>query len=399
MRTDAAHGSGSRLVLLTFAEELARLEPEWTALLKDSRADTLFLAWVWMWRWWQVYGRTDGLRVFAVRDRDDRLSALAPLHIRPLAARGIPWGRELAFLGSGEVKSDYLDLIVRGTDEGDGSASLIEAVLASPGWDVLRLEGIPEASPTLPRLAQALRASRLPFRIELEDVCPYLPLAGNGAPAREPIGPGLRADIRRKRRALERAGSLEFRMVTDRPESGAAIDAVAALNAKRLATKGIRGGFRSPAFAAFQRAVAADLSLTDQLRLCLVTLNSAPIAGLWLFAYGGKYLYYQSGLDPAWARFSPGTLAFGFAVERAVLEGMREFDFLRGQEAYKARWTRQVRRLVRVTAYRRTAEALVARAWDAGRAAVRQMRGRAGRRLKRAGGPGVTVAAPAAGSP
>jgi CelD/BcsL family acetyltransferase involved in cellulose biosynthesis len=56
------------------------------------------------------------------------------------------------------------------------------------------------------------------------------------------------------------------------------------------------------------------------------------------FAARDRTSYYLSGFDPAFERFSPGTLVVGHAIEEAAREGAAEFDFLRGGEPYKYRW-------------------------------------------------------------
>jgi len=364
------------------------MESEWTDLLCHSDANTFFLSWPWLWRWWESYGRGNPLRLITIRARDGRLVAVGPLYLRPPSSKGVRWGSELAFLGTGEVKSDYLDFIVRPDEAEAWRVALVESVLSSPGWDVLRLEGIPEGSGTLGVLGAALRRHGFPFRMEMEDICPYLSLPGNGGRSLELIGKKFRSDIRHQRRGLERLGKLEFVVVTDPKDLPAAIEAFAELNRSRLTTKGIRGGFRSEQFTTLLQTVGRDLFAAGQLRLCLLLVESKPIAGLWIFAYAGKYLYYQSGLDQdlAWSRHSPGTIILSFAIDQAILEGMTEFDFLRGQEAYKSRWTKDVRRLVRSTAYRRTPAGLLARASDeAWGVARRLLRRRADHRWRNTG--------------
>jgi CelD/BcsL family acetyltransferase involved in cellulose biosynthesis len=53
----------------------------------------------------------------------------------------------------------------------------------------------------------------------------------------------------------------------------------------------------------------------------------------------GRTVFYLSGFDPAFARYSPGKLVVAHAIERAITrEHARTFDFLRGAEAYKYAW-------------------------------------------------------------
>jgi len=45
----------------------------------------------------------------------------------------------------------------------------------------------------------------------------------------------------------------------------------------------------------------------------------------------------------------PGAVLIGHAIAQAVRKGSREFDFLRGREEYKERWTSSVRETWRLT--------------------------------------------------
>jgi len=55
------------------------------------------------------------------------------------------------------------------------------------------------------------------------------------------------------------------------------------------------------------------------------------------YFYAGKYFFFIGGFDPDYARWSVGTVLFGYAIQHAIEEGAREFDFLRGEEEYKYR--------------------------------------------------------------
>ena len=53
----------------------------------------------------------------------------------------------------------------------------------------------------------------------------------------------------------------------------------------------------------------------------------------------GRTIFYLSGFDPAFARYSPGKLVVAHAIEQAITrDAARAFDFLRGAEAYKYAW-------------------------------------------------------------
>ena len=70
------------------------------------------------------------------------------------------------------------------------------------------------------------------------------------------------------------------------------------------------------------------------------------IAALYGLEYKSTFFFYQSGFDPtppngsiaAWD-YSPGMWIVNAAIRDSVRRGLRAFDFLRGSEVYKTRWT------------------------------------------------------------
>jgi CelD/BcsL family acetyltransferase involved in cellulose biosynthesis len=62
----------------------------------------------------------------------------------------------------------------------------------------------------------------------------------------------------------------------------------------------------------------------------------------------GREWYYQAGWDPARARDGIGLVMLGHTVREAMRDGMREYRFLRGGEAYKARFGAREAQLVTV---------------------------------------------------
>jgi CelD/BcsL family acetyltransferase involved in cellulose biosynthesis len=81
-------------------------------------------------------------------------------------------------------------------------------------------------------------------------------------------------------------------------------------------------------------------------RLCgrgLARLYALEVAGRIAGVYyglhhAGRSCAYLGGFEPGFAWVSPGTILIGHALAAAQREGAREFDFLRGAEAYKYRW-------------------------------------------------------------
>ena len=88
----------------------------------------------------------------------------------------------------------------------------------------------------------------------------------------------------------------------------------------------------------FHEEAAAKLLARRILRLYRLRLNGRTIAALYSLLRGTTLFCYLQGYDPELAWLSPGTQLTFFAIEDALELGIRKFDFLRGQEAYKRHW-------------------------------------------------------------
>jgi CelD/BcsL family acetyltransferase involved in cellulose biosynthesis len=91
----------------------------------------------------------------------------------------------------------------------------------------------------------------------------------------------------------------------------------------------------------FHREAARAMLRAGMLRLYALLVAGRLAAVLYGFRDRRRFYYYLAGFDPALGKVSPGTLVVGHAIEEAAREGAGDFDFLRGQEAYKYLWGAQ----------------------------------------------------------
>jgi CelD/BcsL family acetyltransferase involved in cellulose biosynthesis len=147
----------------------------------------------------------------------------------------------------------------------------------------------------------------------------------------------MRDNVRHCRSRAQRAGSITCETAAPHqlPEF---LDALEALHAKRWAGRGEPGVLQDPAVRSMHREAAPQLQAAGLLRLHALRVDGRIAAVLYCLAHAGTCHYYIGGFDPAVAAISPGTLLVAHALEQARTEGATEFDFLRGQEAYKYRW-------------------------------------------------------------
>jgi CelD/BcsL family acetyltransferase involved in cellulose biosynthesis len=157
------------------------------------------------------------------------------------------------------------------------------------------------------------------------------------SPTLDAVPPRRLRELRYLQRRAEREAAARIETATASDlEDG--LDSLFGLHAARWRARGQDGVLASPDVQRFHRDAARRLLAAGLLRMYALRLEGRTAAVFHGFAARGRTYYYLAGFDPAFERFSPGTLAVGHAIQEAAREGAAEFDFLRGGEAYKYRW-------------------------------------------------------------
>lgn len=346
----------------------AGLAHEWDELLLRSEACRPFLAWEWLYPWWQHLSGSDReLYLILLRDEARRLVAIAPL-CRRFARQGLGlgglgpelrarlaagpvkgWSRALEFLGASDVGSDYLDVIVDPAWREPAMTRLIEALLAhQTDWDVLELSDMPEDGATLAQLERGfLAAGAHEVANRVGECCPYIALGGRWEEYLAGLSTSLRRDLQRTSRILTERHGAAFVRHTTPAEVGPALGELVRLHRLRRNELGGTAAFEG-AREAFHQHVGMLFAERGWFSINMLRRDGSPLGGLYAFELGDSFYYYQSGFDPAWAPFSIGTVLIGHCIRTAIASGRTRFDFLRGDEPYKWRWTglaRATRRL------------------------------------------------------
>jgi CelD/BcsL family acetyltransferase involved in cellulose biosynthesis len=351
-----------RTEVVTDPAGLLRLRSDWSALCAEARAGCLFLSPEWLIPWWEHFGEGRQPSCLAMFDRE-RLVGFAPLFSEVPRLAGLPV-RRLAFLGDGATGCDYLDVLAAPGREVEVRAAALAALGELP-WDLCDLDGLWRDSPTALHLAQlfpngrAVRASAAglggaPAEVvrdaRLRFVCPHIPLVGSYQEFLQ--GLGRRENLRRREKWLFRQPGVSVEVARTPEEARIAVERFLELHRARWAVEGGSDGLADARHEAFHRAAVQELAERGWLRLYTLFAARRPVASVYGVVHGGKFLYYQSGYDPAWASKSVGLVLLARTVQDAFAEGLREFDFLRGNESYKAQWARAERWTIQMRLWR-----------------------------------------------
>ncbi len=315
----------------TFPEAL---KADWNALLDESVSHVPFLRYEYLYHWWQTRGGgewpEESRLAIVTAYEDGRLIGIAPLFCAEHAGRSA-----LLLLGSIEV-SDYLDLIVRPAD----LPAFLEGLLpflaeALPGWQALDLYNLLDSSPSLAALQSAAAGLGWGFRREQLQHSPYIPLPGDWETYLAGIDKKQRHEIRRKmRRAEESSVPVDWSITRDPADLEADMESFLDL----MSQDPEKAAFLTPAMRAHMRATMRCAFEAGCLQLAFLNIDGKRAAGYLNFHYLDRLWIYNSGLDRSFSEYSPGWVLLGELLRWANQNGVREFDFMRGDEEYKYRF-------------------------------------------------------------
>jgi CelD/BcsL family acetyltransferase involved in cellulose biosynthesis len=325
------------------------LREEWTGLLAASDADNLFLSWEWLSTWWTHLAGSRRLFLLAARSGGE-LIGLAPLAVAPGRRSSLAPLSSLAFLGTGSVGSDYLDVIAARGREAEALDALASYLDGQPL--ALALSNVRRPSSAAAALVERLAGRGWRCAERATDVCPFIRLRGiSWASYLSSLTGHHRSNFRRRLSNLERAFDVRFERADSEATRAVALDVLLDLHRRRWHERGGSTAFHSDALRAFHHAWSRVALDRGWLRLFALRLDGRPVGAIYGFRYRETFGFYQIGFDPAYARHGVGQVMVGLAIKSAIEEGADEFDFLHGDERYKFDWARQVRELARLEAY------------------------------------------------
>ncbi|MBC8354580.1 MAG: GNAT family N-acetyltransferase [Planctomycetes bacterium] len=322
-------------------DQLQRCSASWNCLTRGVP----FRSWEWLSTWWEHYGIGRELFVLTVHDDFGNLIGLLPLFRERSTARG----RVLQLLGSGEVCTDYVTVL--STNEHEDL--VIEALAiwlisacsgemnASDQWDLLELDGVPTNDAAMAKLVGTLSEAGCGVRRQPALNCWKLPLPSSWEELHAGLSKNRRKAFRRLQRDVIDRDRLEFKMACSDDEFHWAMKLFIDLHQKRRISLGEPGCFASKPFSAFIDSVSQRLWDAGMLELTWIELDGHPAAIDYSLVAANAAYGYQSGLDPEATRDSPGHLMTIAVVRHAIASSRTTYDFLRGDEPYKADWRAQ----------------------------------------------------------
>ncbi len=291
----------------------------------------------WLGSWASSYLREDQLYVLTAFD-EGHLVGLLPLYRNTSTAGGFV----LRWLGSGEVCTDYLGVCCQEGREQAVTAAfaawLTEAsASANDRWDLLQLENVDAQESTITELRRHLsdqgcvidqRDGLQCWRIDLPDTWDEYVTT---------LSKSHRKKIRRIAKTLDQP-NCKVVHASSPDEFQLGMNVFVDLHQKRRESLGQSGCFASDKFRTFIHRAGRELHDAGLLRLTWIEMDGSPLSAEFQLTSGGLSYAYQAGVDPDRLDMQPGRLAMIATIRDAIADRQSSFDFLRGDEPYKAHW-------------------------------------------------------------
>jgi CelD/BcsL family acetyltransferase involved in cellulose biosynthesis len=331
-------------------EELLELKNAWNALTREIDMHSPFLSWEWIYTWWTNYKNKlpggSNLLIFCIYDENSKLICIIPFYKTFLKKMHV-----IKLLGTEFESSDYLDIIISNKYETDfilklfGQPQIIDELIKH---DKLILNNILPSSILWKLQNIFAQKNRFPTFFKKTSTCPYLGLPESEEELLKGLSKNMKSSLRRTRNKINKDPDLVISKVEKETDIGDAIKALFDLHDQRFTDQAKDTKFVFEQRGAFHQKIAKIFLSLGQLAFYMAKFKDETIGCLYCYVFNNRVMYMQAGFNPDYARYALGNQL----ILRAITDGIEnkniEFDFMRGNEAYKAKWASDKRFLYQV---------------------------------------------------
>jgi CelD/BcsL family acetyltransferase involved in cellulose biosynthesis len=326
-----------RIDLIETPEVFGRLEANWNAVYDADPDAQIFLSWSWLSGWLRQIS-SPWLILAARADEGGAYVAFLPLRIQVKAAEAL-LRNEVSMAGN--FAADYTGILCA-PDFDHQAIPAFARYLKQMNWGRLNLDNM-RLSEARHRLLLA-HFPKAKFNVEEisrvgkidgidNSLCPFAPLPADWETYLAGLSANTRQKIRRLLKLIDASDEyrithatadtidrdietlLRFWEIKWRPRKGDTVDSLVRSNRRMLTTSFKSGLLFLPTLWQGDRPAAALATFVDPRKRA--------------------FLFYMTGRDENFEGPSPGLTLHGHSIRHAIANGFAEYDFLRGNEAYK----------------------------------------------------------------
>lgn len=236
---------------------------------------------------------------------------------------------QLTLIGSGI--SDYLDPLIAPEFGSEMVDRLAVELKNWTDWDLCNWQDLSNVTP-LKRLAR----SGFDVQVLKDAVCSAIVFPEKFDQYSQTLPHGIQRNLRRYREKVEAEGELRFSINSDADPT--LLDTLIKLHAARWREHGEAGMITVNQSGQFLRDICDGFAQSGVLRIFSLLLRDKVAAIIVGFRWNNRLYGYLTGFDPQWAKLGVGRLLLFEALRHCCDNGCEAWDFLRGDEPYKAEW-------------------------------------------------------------
>ena len=315
-------------------DEFKSIRGTWNDLLGKSHDKNIFLTWEWLFKWWEHFGTNKKLQILVIEDQGDTIG------IMPLLCSTYH-----GFLFSYDVVeniginlSDYGGIFYSDMDESQINKmfNLIEEYLNSNKL-IIRFDQVRNDSKFFSTLHCHSFCDSSFIGEKKIGISSSFPIQSSLDDHLNKLSKNFRKNLRRGEQNIEKnCGNIIFKKILTPSFFDENLKDFWDLNQKKMIYQNL------PCFNKFQMEflteVSKELANKGWLSLSFMEINGKRASVALGFEYESTYYYYQTGFDPNYSNYSVGSIHILYILEDLISRGLKEFDFLRGDEAYKFKW-------------------------------------------------------------
>jgi CelD/BcsL family acetyltransferase involved in cellulose biosynthesis len=305
----------------------------WKAGRPALNWNCLFVLPAWMDAWLGSCAGSLETRIFAIRSGTG-LAGLAPLQVD---------GSRAGLIGSPDL-CDYLDFIVAKGHEAEFYGTLLQH-LSDLGIRQLELGPLREDSSAFCDLSGIAAKMGWDVQHEGDEISYEMKLAASWEEYLSGLNGKQRHEVRRKLRRLAENADFKLRLVETPAELGEHFDIFLELFRQSRADK---DEFLTQKRLAFFDRLTSKMAAAGMLRLYFLDIDKRPAAVALCFEVADTLYLYNSGYDPSFASLSAGQVCTFLSIKAAIANGLKGYNFLKGDEVYKKRLGGRPVQLVRL---------------------------------------------------
>lgn len=324
-----------RLRVETDGSRIDALAEPWNRLA-DRRA---FHRWEWHRAWLSNFESEARPRILVVRDGQENVVGIAPF----CQTRRAAMGNVLQFTAAGDVCTDFMKIVChQGLVE--PVTELMVSAMTSPEFhsryariDLVEFEGFVSGERSVERMIERLATANWHREQRTLENTWRVDLTGGW----EGLRANVKKSIRRKiNKAQNRFKDPEFRFETlaDWSDIESVWPKFVILHQKRRNELGQPGCFADHRFENFLLEATHALADGGLAKMSVVWFQDRMLSAVLCFELDDGLGMYQSGTETELSHLEPGHLANAWTLRYAIDHGYRWFDYLRGDEPYKAQW-------------------------------------------------------------